>query len=299
MRYCLFRKDLRGTSYPEDKDVVTARSVRVIYNFLRYYPKYGAVFPDIEASSSTLQCKFPPFHVKSVHLSVNLPDVYDCFLRAKDVLFNTVDALMTETQAKSFPEISQSLWFERKWSSLYEAFQDGRIDETRLRKVFAEYRPEPDAGKWLWIGIDASSIARPEAVTSADRTTQYMHNLPECKKPITFGWQFSTVVALPEPSSSWTYILDQQRVTSETTAIEVAEAQLARLISQVPANTIVVLDRGYDATWLWCRCSGLWVGILGRLKSNRCLYRAVPPPTGKKGAPRKDGATLLLLCIII
>ena len=30
-----FRKDLRGTSYPEDKDVVTARSVRVIYNFLR------------------------------------------------------------------------------------------------------------------------------------------------------------------------------------------------------------------------------------------------------------------------
>jgi hypothetical protein len=29
-------------------------------------------------------------------------DIYDCFPRAKDALFNTVDALMTETQATSF-----------------------------------------------------------------------------------------------------------------------------------------------------------------------------------------------------
>lgn len=219
-------------------------------------------------------------------------DIYDCFLRAKDTLFNTVDALMTETQAKSFPEISQSLWFERKWSSLYEAFEDGRIDEKRLREVFAATLMKPDPGKWLWLGIDASSIARPEAVTSKDRTAQYVHNLPECKKPITFGWQFSTVVALPHPPSSWTTILDQQRVASDTTAIQVALTQLARLVPHVPANTIVALDRGYDATWLWCQCSGLGVGILGRLKGNRCFYRVAPPPTGKKGAPRKDGEKL-------
>jgi hypothetical protein len=219
-------------------------------------------------------------------------DVYDCLLKAKDALFNTVDALMTETQAKSFPELSQSLWFERKWSSLYEAFEDGRIDEKRLRETFATYLVQPDPGKWLWIGIDASSIARPAAITSADRTAQHVHNLPDCKKPITFGWQFSTVVVLPERPSSWTYILDQQRVDSETTAIEVASTQLARLIPHVPAKAIVLLDRGYDATWLWCRCSGLGVGVLGRLKSNRCFYRVAPPPTGKKGAPRKDGAKL-------
>ncbi len=219
-------------------------------------------------------------------------DIYDCFLRAKDALFNTVDALMTETQAKSFPEISQSLWFERKWSSLYEAFEDGRIDEKRLREVFATYLPKPDPKKVWWIGIDASSIARPEAVTSADRTAQHVHNLPECKKPITFGWQFSTVVALADPASSWTYILDQQRVNSQTTAIEVAEGQLSHLVPHLPKNAIVMLDRGYDANWLWCRCSALDIGVLGRLKSNRCLYRPAPAPTGKKGCPRKDGAKL-------
>jgi hypothetical protein len=219
-------------------------------------------------------------------------DIYNCFQRSRDALFNTVDALMTETQAKSFPEVSQSLWFERKWPSLYEAFEDGRIDAQYLREIFARYLPQSDPGKWLWIGIDASKIARPEAVTSADRTAQYVHNLPECKKPITFGWQFSTMVALPENPSSWTYQLDQERVTSETTAIEVACTQIKRLIPHLPKHAIVVLDRGYDANWLWCHCSALDMGVLCRLKSNRCLYRPAPAPTGKKGGPRKDGAKL-------
>jgi hypothetical protein len=219
-------------------------------------------------------------------------DLYDCFLRAKDALFNTVDALMTETSAKSFPELSQSLWFERKWGSLYEAFEDGRIDEEQLRATFARTLPKPEAERRLWIGIDASSIARPAAVTSADRTAQHMHNLPVCKNPITFGWQFSTVVVLPETPSSWTYILDQQRVGSETTAIEVAFTQLKRLVAHLPKNAVVVLDRGYDANWLWCQCSTLGVGVLCRLKNNRCFYRPAPPPTGKRGVPRKDGVKL-------
>jgi hypothetical protein len=199
---------------------------------------------------------------------------------------------MTETQAKSFPEVSQSLWFERKWPSLYEAFEDGRIDEKYLREIFARYLPKPDQGKWLWIGIDASSIARPDAVTSPDRTAQHVHNLPACQKPITFGWQFSTVVVLPETPSSWTYILDQQRVASETTAIQVACVQLKGLVPRLPKTAIIVLDRGYDANWLWCQCSNLGLGVLCRLKSNRCLYRPAPAPTGKKGGPRKDGAKL-------
>jgi hypothetical protein len=219
-------------------------------------------------------------------------DIYDCFPRAKDALFNTIDGLMTETSARSFPEISQSPCFERTWSSLYEAFEDGRIDEKRLREVLVRYLPQPETGKQLWIGIDASKIARPAAVTSEDRTAQHVHNLPECKKPVTFGWQFSTVVVLAEPVSSWTSILDQKRVSSQTTAIEVAEEQLRSLAPSLPKHAIVVLDRGYDANWLWCRCSALEVEVLGRLKSNRCFYRSTPPPTGKRGGPRKDGAKL-------
>lgn len=183
-------------------------------------------------------------------------DVYECFQRSKDALFNTVDALMTETQAKSSPEVTQSLWFERHPSSVYEAFEDGRIDEKCLRNLFASYVPTANPGTWLWLGIDASSIARTLAVTSADRTAQHMHNLPEGKKPITFGWQSSMVVALPEVPSSWTSILDQHQVPSEKTAIQVAIEQVKQLRPLVPDPMIFVLDRGYDATWLWCQLSG-------------------------------------------
>ena len=74
-------------------------------------------------------------------------EVYGCFPRAADALFNTVDALLTETQAHSFPELSLSPWFERRWGSLYEAFEDGRIDQTRLREVFARVSAAASRGR--------------------------------------------------------------------------------------------------------------------------------------------------------
>ena len=220
-------------------------------------------------------------------------EIYSCFGRAKDALFNTVDARLPEDRAQSFPELSLSPHFVRHWSSLYEGFEDGQIDHQRLRKVFASFLPEAHAGNELWIGIDVSGIARPRARTSADRSALYVHNLPECEKPITYGWQFSTVVALPEIASSWTYVLDQQRVNTETTAAQVAFAQLQQMVPLLPPNTVAVLDRGYDSTWFWCQCSTLPLkGTLIRLKGNRCFYRAAPPPTGKRGAPKLDGAKL-------
>jgi hypothetical protein len=140
------------------------------------------------------------------------------------------------------------------------------------------------------LGIDVSGIARPRSVTSADRSAQHVHNLPACEKPVTYGWQFSTVVALPETPSSWTYVLDQQRVTTQTTPAQVAYAQLQHVAPLVRPGAIVVLDRGYNSTWLWCQCSTLpMIGTLIRLKGNRCLSRLAPAPTGKRGAPRKDG----------
>jgi DDE superfamily endonuclease len=208
-------------------------------------------------------------------------------------LFNTVDALLTEDRAHSFPELSLSPYFERRWSSLYEAFEDGCIDEHPLKQVFAAFLPRPEGEKPLWVGRDSSGIARPRSATAADRSAQHVHNLPECEKPVTYGWQFSTLVALPVTPSSWTYILSQQRVSTETTAAQVAFAQLDELTRFRSEPIIAVLDRGYDSAWLWCQCSTLSViGTLVRLKGNRCFYRGAPQRTGKRGAPRKDGDKL-------
>ena len=64
--------------------------------------------------------------------------VYRCFERSRDALFNLGDALVSEPQAHSLPELSLSIFFERRWASVYEALQDGRINVDRLRTVFVE-----------------------------------------------------------------------------------------------------------------------------------------------------------------
>ncbi|MBO0792496.1 MAG: transposase [Ktedonobacteraceae bacterium] len=231
-----------------------------VISFDRFYPPFVAL---------------RSFHTKRVHH-----------------LFSS-DALLTEERACSFPELSQSPYFERRWPSLYEAFEDGRIDEERLRQVFVAHLPPLREGQNRWIGIDVSVIARPRARTSADRSSVLVHNLPKGEKVTTFGWQFSTVVALPESPSSWTYALAAQRVSTEATAAQVAFEQLQQLAPVLPTTTTTVLDRGYDSTWLWCQCSTLpFKGTLIRLKGNRCFYRVAPAPTRTRGRPHKDGARL-------
>src|SRR5579885_156606 len=218
-------------------------------------------------------------------------EVYQSFERAKDALFNLVDALVSEDRAQSLPELSLSPSFERKWSSTYEALEDGIINAQTLQQVFLKYLPQ----RWPipLIAVDSTNIARPKARTSEDRSAHYVHNLPESAKPVTYGWQFSTVVALPEKPSGGTSVLDQRRVATSTTAVQMAASQLSVLAPSLPKETIALLDRGYDSTWLWCQLSQLPIqGCLIRLKSNRCFYRPAPPPTGKRGAPRKRGDKL-------
>jgi hypothetical protein len=218
-------------------------------------------------------------------------EIYRCLERARDALFNTVDALIAETQAKSFPELSLSPFFERKWPSLYEAFEDGRINRKSLRDIFIKYLPTKDR---LILGTDATPIERPFSRTSRDRTALPMHNIPNKAPAITFGWKYSTVTVLPEQPSSWTYILDQQRIPSGKTDIQVAIEQLKKIVPKLPKRPLGLFDRGYDSNFFWCQCTGIEMDLLGRLKRNRCFYKPAPPHSGKKGKPSLDGAKLKL-----
>ena len=226
-------------------------------------------------------------------------EICTCFERERDALFNSVDALITESQAQSFPELSLSPFFLRSWSSLYKAFKRGCINRKRLQDIFIKYIPDSDGERRLILGIDATSIERPFSQTSPDRTAMPLHNIPRSsgtKKstPLTAGWKYSTVTVLPEEPSSWTYLVDQQRIPSDTTDIQVACEQLKEIVPKLRKRPLILLDRGYVCVWLWCQLTGMAVDALGRLKRNQCFYKPAPPCTGKKGQPRKDGAKLKL-----
>lgn len=215
--------------------------------------------------------------------------LWQCFTRSADGLFELADALSSESAARSLPELSLSPLFRRKWSSVYEALEDGRIERQRWREIWTEALLAEHEGP-VWISLDSTSIPRPEAETSADRGIIYVSNLPHAKRPVSVGWQFSTLMLLPDRRSSWGAILSQERIASTQTAIEVAIAQLEHMRPLLPKQVRLLADRWYPTGPFLQACQRLSVEALMRLKRNRKLYRTAPPvEAGKRGARRLDG----------
>jgi hypothetical protein len=216
--------------------------------------------------------------------------LYGCFSKAADALFNTMDALLTETAAHSLAELSLSPFCTRRWCSIYQALQLAQIDRPRLRRLFVAQAPQPAEGMRLVLGMDASSIARPCSRTAADRTYVHQSNLPKGCNPVTPGWQFSTLTILPEVPSSWTYILDNSRVTSEQTQGQAAAEQLKQTVPLLSGRPLAVADGYYGSVTFLQLVADVPCDLLLRFAKNRVLYRPAPPKTGKRGAPKKDGA---------
>lgn len=215
---------------------------------------------------------------------------YGCFGRSADALFEMADALSGDPSARSLPEVSLSPHFRRKWPSVYEALEDGCIDQARWSQVWTKALLAEHQGS-VWVSIDSTSIARPEAETSPDRGIIYVPNLPHAKRPVSVGWQFSTVMLLPPDRSSWGAILSQRRIATSETAIEVAIEQVECLLPQLGPSARLLADRWYVSGPFIQACQRLQVGALLRCKRNRKLYRPAPPKApGKRGTPRKDGA---------
>ena len=226
-------------------------------------------------------------------LSAFRQELYACFCKAGDALFNCIDALLSETPARSFAELSLSPFFVRQWPSLYQALQEASVDRVALQRLFCAYVRLPAAGERLVLGIDASSIARPCSKTAQDRTYVHQSNLPEGSRPVRPGWQFSTLTVLPEQASSWTYILDNVRVPSTQTQGEAAANQLASVLPLLPCRALLLGDGYYGSVTFLTLLSVLpftaECDTLLRFAKNRVVYRPAPPPTGKRGAPKKDG----------
>ena len=144
------------------------------------------------------------------------------------------DALATQTYARSFVDLARAPCFQRRWPSLDEALEDGRIARPALHRLFVATAPRPAPGRRLVLALDASPIPRPYARTAADRTLVHVpaegHVLPRNAAPVTPSWTFSTLVVVPDPVSSWTHILDKRRIPCAQTLVQVAAAQLADVL---------------------------------------------------------------------
>lgn len=120
-----------------------------------------------------------------------------------------------------------------------------------------------------------------------------MPHLPESPTPpVTAGWQFSTLLVLPQEPSSWNYVLDRRGIESGPTAGQGAAQQLSEGGALLPEGLRPLLlgDR-YSPTAPFLQApSSLACDQLVRCNSNRVFSRAAPERSGKRGAPRQDGA---------
>jgi hypothetical protein len=147
----------------------------------------GGVIVDMNATTITTQPQLSK-------LGTFRQAIYTCFLKAGEVLFEMIDALLLSPRLASFPELSCVPVFRRQWPSLYEGLQDGKVDETKLLETLTGQLPESE--RPLLVG-DHTAWPHPQARTLPDRSFQHQPTPIKGQRPITLGHGYSTLGVVP------------------------------------------------------------------------------------------------------
>ena len=235
-------------------------------------------------------------------------DLYEALPYRRDTLFDLLDALSSNTTARSVVELSLSPFFRREYSSVTDGidnfFQatspEKEVEERReweqtLLGVIAPCLPHPQERKFWLFGIDVTPQPRPFAKTLADRTYVYQPNTLKGNKPVNIGHQSSVLAYLPEKreqSPPWLVPLNVRRVRSEEKKNEAGAKQVkdALFAKKLPFDgelKVLVGDSDYSARPFLGEIYGDEVDGTGkkasddlvaivRVASNRTFYH--PPP---------------------
>lgn len=226
-------------------------------------------------------------------------DLYRCFGRRADALFELVDAVLTaDVPVSSLVELSLEKAFRRGHGALYDALACGEVDVAALAMLLAETWEPADDGP-VKIAVDVSSWPRPDAVTSAERCHCYTSCRCDGVRKTIPGWPFSFATGLEWGASSWTALLDAVRIGPQDDATVVSVAQIAAVVARLAAAGILVgrpapvcvFDAGYDLTRITYLAAGSGVQVLGRVRSDRVFYAPAPKRLrdGRPGRPRIHG----------
>jgi len=218
-------------------------------------------------------------------------DLYACFGRRADALFELTDALFSSEAVGSLPHLSLRAAHRRGWGSIYAALALGGVDADSLRGALAA-RPLTD-GQPIY-AVDVSAWPRCDAEASPERGYYYHPSRHSAGQPIVAGWAYQWLAQLSFERDSWTAPLDVRRVHPTEDAGTVAIRQIRALVKRLRAEAVplFVFDAGYNSAELTQGLADLPIAVLVRLRSGRCFYADPPaiPPSPLGGRPRKHGA---------
>lgn len=146
-----------------------------------------------------------------------------------------VDALSSNTTAKTAVELTLNPHFRRHYSALNKAVQVNSISDEQLCRLAAKIMDAPCQRPFHLFGTDVTARPRPYADTLKDRGFVYQPNSLKGNKPIAIGHQYSFVGLLPECDKeklgNWVLPLAMQRVGSQENKEMVGAQQVAAILN--------------------------------------------------------------------
>ena len=222
-----------------------------------------------------------------------------------DAIMDLLDALSSNTTAKSAVELSLNPLFRRNYGSIYGGIQqfsqsgDAECSsEQQLVRLISSYLPAPQQRKFWLLGVDVTPAPRRFARTLADRGYVYQPNTIASNKPVTIGHQYSALVLFPEKlqtsSPPWVVPLSLRRVTTKETKRSVGVKQVKLLLNDrtlpfYQQLCVQVVDSEYSVvSYLGEMTEHEDLITIARVRSNRVFYQMPPSsPTSpsRRGHP--------------
>ena len=92
---------------------------------------------------------------------------YKCLCKASDATFELMDSILLTRNAYSLADLSLCPVFRRKWSSVYEALQDTKVQRNKLMGLYIKNIPSQER---IILAGDHTAWSRPNAPTLKEIT---------------------------------------------------------------------------------------------------------------------------------
>jgi len=242
--------------------------------------------------------------------------LHNCFQLSSDACIDLLDALASNTGAKSIAELSLNPLFNRGYSSVYKAIKES-FDTTSQQmneqvedkietpnnfiRVVSDLIEQPQQRSFYLFAADTTPHPRPYAKTLPERRYIYQPNTIKGNKPINIGHRYSILSILPEKEidshAAWAVPLSAQRVSLEKSGTDIASEQIQSVMSDssLPWSEklcVLVGDTEYSQrSFLEQQSKHKNLVVIARVRSNRILYQSplVDELHKKRGCPKKYG----------
>ncbi len=237
-------------------------------------------------------------------------DLLGLLSRRKEATLELCDALAgCGHKARSVTELSLSGLFQRNYASITRvvgelSLADPGVNIAEKREemereflgLIAPYQPGAFFDKFSVLVSDKTPMPKVYSPTLQDRGFVYSPNAIRGNKPITIGYNLSTIALLEAGPSNWVLPLSMERVPTDKKATEVGVAQLKRLLAQASLGlasrlSVHLGDTDYSAVdFLHPTYEHPNLVLISRLRSNRVLYqRAGAQEQKSRGRPKSYG----------